>query len=381
MKRTIAALLVAIAVVGGYAVHCWQVRHWSAWAAFTRTFVQADGRVVDRTASGRSTSEAQAYALFFSLVANDRQRFERMLSWTTNNLAGGDLKANLPAWLWGARKDGSWGVIDANPAADADLWLAYSLIEAGRLWQRPDYAVIGRALMEQIKTREVAEVPGLGVMLLPAPEGFKAEDGSWRLNPSYLPQFQFRWLASVDSQGPWTAIWQNHLRAMRQLVTRGVVPDWYEVLSDGRIVPDRKTGGVSSYDAIRVPLWVGLTASDRDRDNELLAVMRPLAMLLSKLEAPPEKLDYQSSSASGGTPIGFSAAVLPFLAMLDEDSAARQRQRLKNSRVDGNLGANPHYYDQALGMFGEGRDSRRYRFDPDGQLIPRWEKSCCDWPF
>lgn len=381
MKRTIAALVAAIVLVAGYMSHCWQVRHWPAWQSFARVFVQMDGRVIDRTAADRSTSEAQAYALFFALVANDRVRFEKVLHWTANNLAAGDLKSNLPAWLWGAGKDGGWGVQDANPASDADLWLAYTLMEASRLWQQPAYAETGRALLTQIKNREVAQVPGIGLMLLPAPQGFQAEDGSTRLNPSYLPEFQFRWLAVVDSQGPWRLVWQNHVKTMKILMPQGIAPDWYEVLADGRIAADRQTGNVSSYDAIRVPLWAGLTPRRDDRDNDLLPLLRPLATRLAKLETPPEKLDFQSGSASGGSPIGFSAALLPFLVMLDEDSAVRQRLRLKNSRVDGNLGSPAHYYDQALGMFGEGWDSKRFQFDSDGRLIPKWEKSCCDWPF
>lgn len=382
MKRTIAALLAAIVLSAAFfSWHCWRIRHWPEWQAFVRVFVQTDGRVIDRTAGGRSTSEAQAYALFFALVANDRPRFAQVLAWTSNNLAQGDLKANLPAWLWGVQPDGGWGLRDGNPASDADLWLAYTLVEAARLWQQPEYARIGRAMLEQVKLKEVAEVPGVGLMLLPAPQGFKAQDGSWRLNPSYLPEFQFRWLVSVDPEGPWQEIWQNHVKVMQGLVRIGIAPDWYEVMADGTIVADRQTGPVASYDAVRVPLWAGMTPAKGDRDNELSVLLAPLAGRLAKAEEPAERLDFQSGIAYGGAPIGFSAAVLPFLASLDEDSAVRQRLRLKNSRVDGNLGSPPHYYDQALSMFGEGWDSKRFRFSPDGQLIPRWEKSCCDWPF
>lgn len=386
MKRTIVALCAAMVVLAGTLLaHCWQVRHWRDWEAFSRIFVQADGRVIDRTAKDRSTSEAQSYGLFFALVANDRPRFERVLHWTTNNLAKGDLSANLPAWLWGLGSDGSWGITDANPASDADLWLAYTLIEAARLWKAPQYAATGKAVLAQVKVRELAEVPSLGLMLIPAPEGFKTEDGSWRLNPSYVPEFQFRALAAADPQGPWRVVWQNHLKAMKTLITKGIAPDWYEVTAAGQIVADRQTQGVASYDAIRVPLWAGLTPSlagkGSDRDNELLTLLKPLVAQLSQAEMPPEKLDFVSGKASGGAPIGFSAAVLPFLAVMDEDNAVRQRQRLKINRVDGNLGSNPHYYDQALGMFGEGWYTKRFRFGPAGQLITRWENSCCDWPF
>lgn len=381
MKAAIAALLAAIVVLGAVAAHCWQLRHWRAWDAFAKGFVQPDGRVIDRTAGDRSTSEAQAYSLFFALVANDRARFAAILDWTRNNLAEGDLSTRLPAWLWGVRDDGSWGIRDSNPASDADLWLAYTLIEAGRLWQQPEYTATGRAMLALVKTQEVADIPGLGLMLLPAPQGFKAEDGTWRLNPSYLPEFQFRWLAQQDQQGPWQTIWQNHIRALRSLMKLGIAPDWYEVAADGSVGLDAKTQGVSSYDAIRVPLWAGMTPKIAGRDNELTALLKPMLPILAKMPAPPERLDSRSGAASGGAPIGYSAAVLPLLAILDEDTAVSQRQRLKNSRVAGSLGDPPHYYDQVLALFGEGWDSGRFRFAENGQVISRWENSCCDWLF
>jgi endoglucanase len=106
MKRAIAALLAAVVLIGAGLAWCWHERHWLAWEAFAKVFVQADGRVIDRTAGDRSTSEAQAYGLFFALVANDRPRFERILGWTANNLAQGDLSTHLPAWLWGSTDGG-----------------------------------------------------------------------------------------------------------------------------------------------------------------------------------------------------------------------------------------------------------------------------------
>ena len=105
---------------------------WPAWQDFARQFISADGRVIDPSSPRKiTTSEGQAYAAFFALVGNDPARFAQLLDWTRDNLAAGDLSARLPAWLWGQRDDGQWGVLDANAASDADVWLAYSLIEAG----------------------------------------------------------------------------------------------------------------------------------------------------------------------------------------------------------------------------------------------------------
>ena len=86
--------------------------------------------------------------MFFALVANDRARFDKLLGWTQDNLAGGDLTQRLPAWSWGKSPDGSWKILDPNPASDADLWMAYALLEAGRLWHEPRYEKLGTAMAD-----------------------------------------------------------------------------------------------------------------------------------------------------------------------------------------------------------------------------------------
>ena len=115
-------------------------RNWRAWDAFRQGFIQSDGRVIEHEANGRTTSEGQAYAMFFALVSNDLTLFERLLRWTEDNLAHGNLKNHLPGWQWGQNPGGEWRTLDDHSASDADLWMAYALLEAGRLWQVPRIA-------------------------------------------------------------------------------------------------------------------------------------------------------------------------------------------------------------------------------------------------
>src|SRR5688572_12761632 len=49
------------------------------YEAYARHFLDRQIRVIDRDAADRTTSEAQAYAMFFALVANDRPRFDALL--------------------------------------------------------------------------------------------------------------------------------------------------------------------------------------------------------------------------------------------------------------------------------------------------------------
>src|SRR2546422_464278 len=123
MKLRLGGLLLVVWFELGCSARVWP----SLWQHYAEVFMDNQIRVIDRDAGDRATSEAQAYAMFFALVANDRQRFDGLLGWTEQNLASGDLRLHLPAWLWGRAADGTWRVLDSNSASDADVWIAYTL--------------------------------------------------------------------------------------------------------------------------------------------------------------------------------------------------------------------------------------------------------------
>ena len=100
-------------------VQCLAEQNWPLWERYAQNAIDPQGRVIDHSAQDRTTSEGQAYGMFFALVANDRTRFDKILGWTEVNLAQGDLTLHLPAWNWGKNPDGSWKTIDPNPASDA----------------------------------------------------------------------------------------------------------------------------------------------------------------------------------------------------------------------------------------------------------------------
>lgn len=82
---------------------------WPIWEKFKQYYISMDGRVIDpQLPERKTTSEGQSYGLFFALVANDKPMFDKLLHWTENNLAAGDLRKRLPAWAWGqnAQKNG-----------------------------------------------------------------------------------------------------------------------------------------------------------------------------------------------------------------------------------------------------------------------------------
>lgn len=345
---------------------------WPAWQRFNERFIESDGRVVDLTFDGKTTSEGQSYGLFFALVAGDRERFDAILDWTSRELAGQRLGARLPAWHWGQRADGTWGVKDQNAAADADLWLAYTLLEAGRLWQAPAYAQTGRKLLDQVRRHEVVRHGKAGHLLLPGPYGFVLGNGRLRIDPSYLPAFQLRYFAEIDPEGPWRAVWEDYLRLAPQLFGSGVAPDFAVVDHKGRVSPDSERTPLGSYDAIRVYLWAGMSPGD---SALLLRLLEPYAKLIEVHGVPPEQVDPRDGSAlrTDFSPSGFAGAVLPFLAALGKTQAlAQQRARVAAAQQRARAGEATNYYDEALILFGQGWDEERYRFDARGRLETQW---------
>ncbi|SAL23221.1 endo-1,4-D-glucanase [Caballeronia peredens] len=352
---------------------------WPAYRIFVERVVQADGRVVDRsTEAQQTTSEGQSYGLFFALVANDRATFERLLAWTRTNLSANQFDANnlrLPAWQWGKRQDGSFGVMDPNSASDSDLWIAYDLFQAGRLWKEPTYTKLAYAMATQIVKQEIVDLPGLGPMLLPGPQGFRTGDVT-RLNPSYLPLPLLRGLAHEMPDGPWTSLAQNAAKMIKVTAPRGYAPDWAAYQSN-QFVVDPKNGDVGSYDAIRVYLWAGMTASADPLARPWLDALGGMRQSVAQNGFPPEKVSTISGAATGEGPLSYWGALAPyFKALNDERGLGLARAHLDVLAAPPGAGREPVYYDRVLGLFGGGFVEGRYRFDENGRLLPKWRSAC-----
>jgi len=393
-KRLLLGLaLVMLTVTGG----C-KPGPWTLWNSYAARFVDGQGRVIDPRGGGKTTSEGEAYAMFFALADNDRSAFDRLLGWTQNNLASGDLQTHLPSWSWGQSSTGEWKALDSNSASDADVWMAYTLVEAGRLWNQPRYSNLGRRMMAQIAKSEVVDLPGFGPMLLPGPVGFQhdrvpvvksANDRFWTLNPSYLPVFVFQRLAGEDPSGPWGQIALGIPRLLRESAVHGYAMDWVDYVPGDGFYPAPAHPGptpagqepevaTGSYDAIRVYLWAGMMERGKFR-SEVLDAVPAMGAYLVDHDAPPEKISDRGIPMAQDGPVGFSAAVLPYLRALPNQGkpGAKQTIRLSAQRdqASGLYGKDVAYYDQNLALFATGFLDGRFRFGANGELKVEWTRT------
>jgi endoglucanase len=343
----------------------------SIWKSYVSGFMDNQMRVIDHDAGDRTTSEGQAYGMFFSLVANDRSHFDRLLRWTEQNLAGGDLSENLPAWLWGHSSNNQWGVLDKNSASDADLWMAYTLLEAGKAWNEPRYTKIGTAMARHIAEREIADVPGLGTAVLPGPTGFQ-HGNSYRLNASYVPLQLVVGLIHLMPDGPWEKVAATQPVIVSNSAPHGFVSDWTEVKTDTRA---QASPTIGSYDAIRVYLWAGMLDNSTEGRDALLKSLSGMMTYLRTNAIPPAKVRPDGTVEDPNGPVGFSAALIPFAEALHEEQTVNQQTSRVRSELKpqtGLFGNPPKYYDQNLALFGLGFAQRQFWFDPKGGLRLKW---------
>jgi endo-1,4-beta-D-glucanase Y len=378
---SMAKVLLTAAVVFGF--NGCRAESWNLWDNYASSFVDEGGRVVDPQGGGRTTSEGQAYGLFFALVANDRAHFRKLLDWTQDNLAGGDLTAHLPSWSWGKAADGQWKIQDTNSASDADLWMSYTLIEAGRLWREPRYLAIGKVMAARIAKEEVTDLPGLGPMLLPGPTGFHPDENTWMLNPSYIPLPLLERLSHLDPSGPWAGLSRTLPRFLAESAQAGFAMDWISYSPQSGFTPAPAPGRpadspkLGSYDAIRVYLWAGMTDKLTPGSKAALGAVFGMASYLGTHLFPPEEVNSGGQIVSTNGSVGFSAAVIPYLDTLGMNTALRQQEARLIAETDPSTklyGHPPTYYDQNLAMFAKGWAEHRFRFDRDGELRVTWKK-------
>lgn len=353
---------------------CGAAHSWPAWEDFKKAYVSEDGRVIDRShADLRTVSEGQAYGLFFALVAQDRKTFDSLLGWTENNLSAGDLGKQLPAWVWGKQGE-NWGVIDTNSASDADLWIAYALLEAARVWCHAPYADKARALGGLILDQESKEVRGLGLIVLPGKNGFVETNGTTRLNPSYLPPFVMARFASAwPDDTRWANVYLSSQRLLLDTGRSGFYPDWVLYNNGEMSLPDDEQRG--DYDAIRTYMWIGMSSNSDPVTAPMLQQLSPTVALLLKRQNMPEWVEPQSGNVSPQAgPKGFQAAMAPFLQAAGAVELAKKfhaNTLTKNGKTDR---LEYDYYNSVLGLFAQGFMDKHYSFNSLGELLPKGKK-------
>lgn len=251
-RRAVVACAVAATLVasclGGSPVAAGSVSEARASAQrFLDEYVTDEGRVARRDQGDDTVSEGQAYALLLAAALGDHERFARVWEWTSANLQRPD---GLLAWHW---SDG--GVVDPEPATDADLDTARALLLAADRFGDADYRAEGVRIGTSILTLETVGTDDGDVLVA----GPWARTPPVTVNPSYIAPRSYTALDDAARDTRWASLHQTGLDQLRALTLGGLPPDWAYLEPTGvRAAPapgdDERTG--FGLDAARVPIRV-----------------------------------------------------------------------------------------------------------------------------
>lgn len=296
----------------------------NAWQDYAASFIQPDGRVVDRAGGGVTTSEGQSYGLLRAVWMDDRDTFERVRTWTVANLQGND-PARLPAWKWGQLPDGTWGILDANPASDADILIAYALLLGARRWADPSMNAQALTLLELVWSTETALV-GEHRVLLPGP--WAGGKPILQVNPSYYAPTAFRVFQALDPAHDWKALVDDTYWMLDTVQrTDGLPPDWAWIdAATGALVPPPEGEGAKvafGFEAFRVAWFMAAEAKwyDEPRARAVLARMDSLRERWQRDGSIPAVIRADGSGATPYDYLGMYAALLPAWALVSPADA------------------------------------------------------------
>jgi endoglucanase len=244
------------------------------WKTYEQLFVTDAGRVVDTGNDDVSHSESQGYGLILAEANNDRQTFERIWTWTKENLQ--KRKDHLFAWRW-VNNSAQGHVPDMNNATDGDLLIAWGLARGGSRWADPALQDSARQIARDVR-QKMLRPSRYGPLLLPGEYGFERTDGII-INLSYWVFPAFRELATIDPSPDWQLLEQSGLELVEaaRFGPWALPPDWLLVGPASLGLP-QGFEPVYGYNAVRVPLymaWAGIVpaeyyASFRKFSNYLL---------------------------------------------------------------------------------------------------------------
>lgn len=352
------------------------------WDDYKQHYVQASGQVTDPQNNNQTTSEAESYTMLRAVWQNDRPTFDHSWQWTSQHLQRPD---KLFSWQWGARSDGSQGILSdqggENTASDADTDIALALLMADAKWRDSSYLQSAKQVIPAIWDGEVMMIHDQPYLLS---DNLEPASQTPQLNPSYYAPYAYRMFAKVDVAHNWGELAKQSFQTVRtasqeqlgESSSANLPPDWVTIdRTSGQLSASSDQGHDTNFgfDAFRT-VWRTALDYQWSQSGDAKSNLASFSALTDfwnhdhKLYAiyshdGKPTVNYSSYALYGGT--------LPYFSVLHPDVATQIYQTQIASIYDpgsGKLKQTLSYYDNNWVWFGTAFYSRSLqKLDPSGR--------------
>lgn len=334
-----------------------------SWKAYVAHFIQSDGRVIDHSAEGISTSEGQSYAMLRAVWIDDKDVFDKTHRWAIDNLNSGVREDALWAWKWGRSEEGEWRVLDPAFASDADQDAALALILAAQRWRQPAYLGAARAILRDLWRLGTKRVGGTVYLLA---GDTLCEGEVCRINPSYYAPYAYPVFAQHDPAHPWMELVDSTYRLLDATIERtrtGLPPDWIDLgAATGELTLGDARQSNFSYDALRTFWRIALDYELNGEPRAQRYLERSLAWAIGEWRSKgslPAVISASGEARAEYEAPEMLAALMAALKHVDPDAAEEMRERLNGMYRGGFWSERDRYYIQNWAWFGNAVYERR----------------------
>ncbi|MEW5422127.1 glycosyl hydrolase family 8 [Amorphus sp. 3PC139-8] len=225
------------------------------WNAFRSAYVADSGRVVDYENGQISHSEGQGFSMYLAVEAGARDDFDRIWGFARDEMR----MASGPLFYWKWNPFSVNPIEDRNDASDGDIFIAWSLLLAGLKWENRDYVNEASAIIQAV-ARDLIFRRREATLLKPGLKGFGVDDqrDGPVVNLSYWIYPAFPYFNLVMPDQTWRSLIESGLGLTAASASGASVlpPNWSSVTDPLRPDPANNFPPLSSYDAVRIPLYL-----------------------------------------------------------------------------------------------------------------------------
>ncbi|MGX1309723.1 endo-1,4-beta-D-glucanase Y [Amorphus suaedae] len=225
------------------------------WNAYRSAFMKPSGRVVDFENGMVSHSEGQGYGMLLAVEAGARDDFALIWGFARDEMR----MPSAPLFYWKWNPFTVPPIEDRNDASDGDIFIAWALLLAGLKWEERGYVDESAAII-RVVAQNLIYRRREATLLKPGLKGFSEEeqrDGPV-VNLSYWIYPAFPYFNLVLPDGMWRALIESGLGlTLASASGRYMLPsNWTSVADPQRPQPANAFPPLSSYDAVRIPLYL-----------------------------------------------------------------------------------------------------------------------------
>lgn len=297
----------------------------SSWELYKEKFILDSGMIVSPSSS--ISGKDQSIALMRAVMAQDKDAFDSIYSWTKRNLLLKDKKLFATSIDVEDELSRNFGTTTLT-----DQEIAFALLLAYREWNSEEYLTEAKAIIADIWKHETVTISGKRYIV--AGDWTAGNLSRYTINPSYYSPLTYKLFSEYDRDNNWLQIVDTSYDMLIRCTTSSLQvknainlpPTWCDISNKGVVAESVKMGKRSadySQDTSRLFLSLGLDyAATKDvRAQSYMKSVRFFSDEWSKNKRISNAYTHSGQPLSKDESLSHYAALLAMFAVSDKSVA------------------------------------------------------------